>query len=230
MSGITQVGRTPLAAVALVAFTVAERRLTLPDTAVDLVWADERVTVIGPMRNARPTRLAVGSRALLPSLDPLIAATWLRMPLDLLTDQAVDLADIDRCAAAELEERFAGGRVGELVGSGRPGGRLALAASALTQGAQVAQVAERVGLSERQLARSFKRRLGLHPKRFARIARLRRAVQAAKSGAGLAHAAAAAGFADQAHLSREMKTLTGLSPRQALPHVGNVQDLGGVIG
>jgi AraC-like DNA-binding protein len=72
--------------------------------------------------------------------------------------------------------------------------------------------------------RSFHDTIGLHPKRFQRIARLRRAVVAAKAGTSLAAAAVEGGYADQAHFNREIKQLTGASPRRLLPNVGNVQD------
>ena len=230
MSGRSHARKTPLTAVALAAFTVAERRLALPDTALDLVWADGRIVVIGPMSRARPTRLAVGTRALLLSLDPLVGGAWLRTPLELLTDRVVEVADIDRELSARLSQRCAEGRAHELVSraphyAAGPEPRLAAAAARLAAGVRVARAAQEVGLSERQLERRFHSQVGLSPKHFARIVRLRRAVKAAKAGASLATAAHEAGYADQSHFTREVKALTGVPPLEALPHVGNVQDI-----
>lgn len=95
----------------------------------------------------------------------------------------------------------------------------------LSRGMRVAQVSEAVNLGERQFTRWFKTQIGMHPKRFQRVIRLRRAVTAAKRGAPLSAAAASCGYADQAHFGRDVKALTGGAPRLILPNVGNVQDI-----
>jgi AraC-like DNA-binding protein len=51
--------------------------------------------------------------------------------------------------------------------------------------------------------------------RFQRVLR-----QLRREDAGLARAAANAGYADQAHLSRESRRLAGLSPRQLVSWMG----------
>jgi AraC-like DNA-binding protein len=61
-------------------------------------------------------------------------------------------------------------------------------------------------------------------KSFLRIERVWAAHHAIRAGTPLAQAAAELGFADQAHLSREVKALLGVSPR-SLRAVGNLQDL-----
>jgi transcriptional regulator GlxA family with amidase domain len=73
-----------------------------------------------------------------------------------------------------------------------------------------------VGLGERQLERLFDERVGHGPKAFARVVRLRRATAAITFGpiASWARFAIACGYADQAHLVREFRALTGLTPRQ----------------
>jgi AraC-like DNA-binding protein len=63
---------------------------------------------------------------------------------------------------------------------------------------------------------------------FTRIVRFRRAVVAARGGAALAAAAAEAGYADQSHFTREVRSLTGRSPLALLPDtadVASVQDI-----
>ena len=218
-------------ATSLVQFEVAERRLTLPDTSLDLAWVDGRVDVIGPMISARPSRYAIGTRVRLLSIDPATAAAWLGVPLSEVTDRIVDLRDIDAERARRLATLFEVGTVGDLVGSrAHSRSRAGVAAAALARGATVAEVAGAVNLCERQLTRSFQRIIGLHPKRFQRIARLRRAVVAAKAGISLAEAAIEGGYADQAHFTREVKSLTGATPRAILPDVGNVQDVAPRIG
>jgi AraC-like DNA-binding protein len=80
-------------------------------------------------------------------------------------------------------------------------------------------------LSERQLERLLDEHAGLSPKTFARIVRFRRAVVAARGGMPLASAAAASGYADQSHFTRDVRDLTGHAPRALLPNVGSVQDI-----
>jgi AraC-like DNA-binding protein len=83
-------------------------------------------------------------------------------------------------------------------------------------GARVAAVARALDLSERQLERLLLHHVGLGPKRLARIARLRTALAVARRGA-LADAAAAAGYADQAHMAREIRALTGATASALVP-------------
>jgi transcriptional regulator GlxA family with amidase domain len=87
--------------------------------------------------------------------------------------------------------------------------------------AGVADVADRVYVSERQLERRFADRIGYGPKTFQRVARFQRAVgELRRDGAELARAAASAGYADQAHLTRESRRLSGLSPRELVSWIG----------
>ncbi len=78
----------------------------------------------------------------------------------------------------------------------------------------VARLAAALGVGERRLRRSCDDALGYGPKMFQRIARLRRFVAAAAApGRGsLAALALAAGYADQPHLTRECRALTGVTP------------------
>jgi AraC-like DNA-binding protein len=68
-------------------------------------------------------------------------------------------------------------------------------------------------VSERRLRRRFVQAVGYGPATYLRVSRFRRAVALAPSTPGLAALAAAAGYADQAHLSRDCRALTGLTPR-----------------
>jgi methylphosphotriester-DNA--protein-cysteine methyltransferase len=65
--------------------------------------------------------------------------------------------------------------------------------------------------------------VGYGPKTLQRILRLQSVVaqlQSRHQRVGLAAAAARAGYADQSHLTRESRQLTGLSPRQLARWVG----------
>jgi AraC-like DNA-binding protein len=96
---------------------------------------------------------------------------------------------------------------------------------------RVAEIAARVGWSERHLGARFRTETGLSPKEAARVVRFDRARRAlaARVVAGrspdLAGLAAAAGFADQAHLTREWRAFSGLPPTRWLrEEFGFVQD------
>jgi AraC-like DNA-binding protein len=78
------------------------------------------------------------------------------------------------------------------------------------------QAAAEQHVSRRQLERDFERWLGIAPRQLAQVARLQHVVRAARHGATLADAAAGAGFADQAHMGRTVRRLTGLAPRAFL--------------
>jgi methylphosphotriester-DNA--protein-cysteine methyltransferase len=73
-------------------------------------------------------------------------------------------------------------------------------------------LASELGTSERQLERAFREHVGLGPKRYARIVRLRAAREALARGASQLEAALAAGYHDQAHLHRDARALTGTTP------------------
>ena len=69
-----------------------------------------------------------------------------------------------------------------------------------------------LGLSERQLRRRFADAVGYGPKTLARVLRFQRFLELARGGDDLARLAFAAGYADQAHLTRECGRLAGRTP------------------
>jgi len=68
------------------------------------------------------------------------------------------------------------------------------------------------GLSRFELARQFRGCLGTSPHRYATMRRLDRAKSLIAADASLADAAAASGFADQSHMTRQFKQAYGLAP------------------
>ncbi len=70
------------------------------------------------------------------------------------------------------------------------------------------------GLSRFELARQFRKCLGTSPHRYATMRRLERARQLIATDASLADAAAACGFADQSHMTRQFKQAYGVAPGQ----------------
>lgn len=68
------------------------------------------------------------------------------------------------------------------------------------------------GISHRQFIALFRGATGLAPKAFLDVLRFQRALLATAAGKGLADAAAATGYSDQAHLSRDFRAHAGIPP------------------
>jgi AraC-like DNA-binding protein len=77
----------------------------------------------------------------------------------------------------------------------------------------IAELARAAAVSRRQLERHFAHWFGTSPRHLAQVARLQHVSRCAQQGASLADIAAHAGFADQAHMTRVVRQLTGLTPR-----------------
>jgi AraC-like DNA-binding protein len=92
----------------------------------------------------------------------------------------------------------------------------------------VAVLAEETGWSRQHLATRFRREFGLGPKQAARLLRFRHARRLAVRGmdGGWADIAAASGYADQAHLSREFAALAGEPPTAWARRAGARASLG----
>ncbi len=115
----------------------------------------------------------------------------------------------------EDDVRPAGGR-----GSNDLDPRLVLALNALADSdIALPALAVDVGLSPQRLRALARQQLGMPLARWRVWTRLRRAAEALQSGQSLADAAAVAGFADQAHLTRQMREMMGLTPAALLPIV-----------
>lgn len=122
-------------------------------------------------------------------------------------------------AAPELRElseedvRLAGARP-----SGELDPRLLAAMDALADGpVSMPDLAARVDMSPQRLRGLARSQLGMPLTRWRVWGQLRRTVDALRAGRSLAEAAAVSGFADQAHLTRWMREMMGLTPAAVLP-------------
>jgi AraC-like DNA-binding protein len=198
-----------------------QRSRILPDGCMDLVWDGRELIVAGPDTAARwydsPAGRDYAGLRFHGGRGPLA----LGVPAARLRDQYVPLADVwPATDARRLAERAAADPAGALTAwaaaalARQPapdpfGPRvLAMARAAVP----AARMAERLGLSPRQLHRLCLPAFGYGPRLLARILRLGQALDAARSGLPLADVAAACGYADQAHLSREARALAGAPP------------------
>lgn len=211
----------------------------LPDGCMDLIWCDGELLVAGPDTRAHLAVDRAGARYVGLRLGPGMGAAVLGVPAHELRDQRVPLAalwpsaEVRRLAGrleapravagvvsagaqACLLEGVAGERLRTAPPSA-PGIRDIRAVAALLRGGRsVASTAHAVGLSERQLHRRCLAQVGYGPKTLARVLRLQRALDLARSGRPGAWVAVTAGYSDQAHLAREVKGLTGVTLRDLL--------------
>ncbi|MFB6440334.1 helix-turn-helix domain-containing protein [Streptomyces sp. NPDC056411] len=196
----------------------------LPDGCTDLIWSEGRLLVAGPDTGPQDLHgVPPGTRFTGVRFPPGVGPAVFGVPAGELRDRRVPLADLwpagrvrevtERAAAAgtpggvvRVLERTAEVR---LRRAAPPDGRTAEVAAALAAGRPVAEVARTVGLGERQLHRLSLDAFGYGPKTLARVLRLVRALGLARAGVGYAEVAVRAGYADQAHLAREVKALTG---------------------
>jgi AraC-like DNA-binding protein len=140
-------------------------------------------------------------------------ATLFGVDASALRNAAVELADIvGERRAQRLEDPAA---IDSWIRSAIPDPRVT-AAITLLHSRSVFNAAAEIGISTRHLQRIVLSHTGLSPKAFQRILRFQRFLTYAGRGDGLALAAAAAGYADQAHMSREVRRLTHLSPTTLL--------------
>lgn len=109
--------------------------------------------------------------------------------------------------------------------SGGPDPMIVHATAALSSGAAVRQVADRVGLTPSTFNRRFRSAVGLSPKPFARVQRLQRLLRAIDvDRADWASAAADAGYFDQPHLINEFRALTGVTPARYRPRSADARN------
>ncbi len=202
--------------------------LVLPDACSDLIWEPGRgAYVAGPDTGPVHTVMKAGTVVIGVRFRPSAGGPALGVPLSELRDQRVELEDLRRRDARRLpgtlDPDTAATRAlelaGALVADGDPDPAATRAAVLLADPrARAEDIAAEVGLSMRQLRRRCHTTVGYGPKTLQRVLRFRRFVARIDAGLpngqdthDLAALAARAGFADQAHLTRECRALAGLT-------------------
>ncbi|MET8570011.1 helix-turn-helix domain-containing protein [Streptomyces sp. NPDC004783] len=198
----------------------------LPDGCMDLLWHEGRLLVAGPDTRAYLTDGSPGRWAGV-RFSPGTAPALLGVPAHELRDRRVDLSDLWPAAEARrltarvnaapdpvsgLEEAA----LTRAAEAGPPDPLLSRIVAALDAGRPVAATADELGIGSRRLHRRSLAAFGYGPKALARVLRLRRALALARGGTSLAETAARAGYADQAHMTRDVRELTGMSPARLL--------------
>ncbi|HZR48259.1 MAG TPA: DUF6597 domain-containing transcriptional factor [Streptosporangiaceae bacterium] len=197
--------------------------LVLPDACCDLIWEQGKgAFVAGPDTGPAPAGATAGTVTFGVRFRPAAGGPALGLPLSELRDQRVDLAELRpadaRRLAGTLDPKTAMTRLadlaGRLVSDGPPDAAMVYAARLLYDPRVRSEaVAAELELSARQFRRRCHESAGYGPKTLQRILRFRRFVSRIDTGdRDLATIAADAGYADQAHLTRECVELSGLTP------------------
>jgi AraC-like DNA-binding protein len=209
----------------------------IPDGTVSLVLAHKPayslrlLTVIGPCATARWIGVNAGDTFRGIRLLPGASSTLLGIAPEVLGSHSRPLADVHPALAARLEDALAMAQTAPQVfaammrelaplaaraGAGDRILRRAVARLMLAHGnARIGPLARAAGISERQLRRRFHTAVGLTPKQLSRALRVRAACirLVLSPGASLSQIALDAGYADQAHLSREIAAVFGSHAR-----------------
>ncbi len=207
----------------------------VPDGCADIIWSSRGLVVAGPDRVAAFPAIGPGETVVGLRFRTGVAASWLRASLSALTGTVVPLEAFWGAAARELHLRMTEAesvaartailaQVAEqrLPAIAAPPADIAacLAQLRLHRSASsdnpIRLLAQATGTSERTLRRHCHEHFGYGAKTLDRILRLQRFLSVCRSDAQatLSTLALDAGYADQAHLTRETRELTSLSPRE----------------
>jgi AraC-like DNA-binding protein len=192
----------------------------LPDGCLDLIWSDGEVFVAGPDTVAEVSSSAPGCRSFALRFAAGTGAAVVGLPADELTDLQVPLEDLWPAADVRRIAEAADPASALLEAAVRrwqePDRAMVEVTARARAGQPVDAIADACGLSPRQLHRRCRGAFGYGPKTLVRVLRMQRALGLARRGQALASVSVAAGYADQAHLSRDVKALAGVPIRRLL--------------
>jgi AraC-like DNA-binding protein len=182
----------------------------LPDGHADLLfYGSGEVEIVGVADTVALPALAAGTVLRGVRLRPEAVGAALRIPgfalrnLTMAAEDVLGARSARRLGDPDFLDRWVRGI--------EPDGRVD-ATLRLLGAYRVEDVADLLNVSSRHLRRMLLEAVGLGPKAYQQVMRLQRFVTATDGGAPLALAAADAGYADQPHLTREVKRLSGLTP------------------
>lgn len=206
----------------------------LPDGCLDIIWDGSRLFVAGPDTGPVPFAPRPGSTFVGLRFQPGHAPPALGLPASALRDEragleelwgagptaavAERLADAGPQAAPAVLESVVRARIAGAPPADRLiDGLLATLTDPVHQGpGLISTVAAHLGVTERTLHRRCTAAIGYGPKTLDRVLRFRRALHLDHDGAApsLGALAVGAGYADQAHFTRECRRLAGKTPSE----------------
>ncbi|SFB52499.1 transcriptional regulator, AraC family [Amycolatopsis marina] len=194
----------------------------VPDGCADLIVAGDEVFVAGPDTSAWRSTLETGTELLGVRFRPGRAPSVLGTPASDLRDRRIPLDELWGRRGRDVADRLLDTpralpavALNALHRAGGDAGRrrdpwLEVLLARLNAGvSRVGDAVHDLDLGPRQLRRKFTEAVGYGPATYLRVARLQRALAVAPRVAGLSTLATEAGYADQAHLSRDCRDLTG---------------------
>jgi AraC-like DNA-binding protein len=186
----------------------------LPDGHADLIVYESGLTeVVGVYDEVALPVLPAGTRLRGIRFRPAAVAPAFRLPAFSLRNRTVpvdgvlDSRRVRRLGDPEWIDRW--------IRSIEPSPRTAAAVELLAT-RSVDEVAAALGVTGRHLRRLLLADIGLSPKVYQQVVRLQRFVRAVDEGTPLAVAAAGAGYADQPHMTREVRRFAGLTPARLI--------------
>ena len=208
------------------------RLVIVPDARVDILWDGHDLIVAGPDTGPAIAHVPAGAAVIGFQLRPAAASAWLRVSMNELCDRRVALSEFvgarahdmiararDANDASQALAELQGGLARALADAPPPDSRLQGLYARLQRGAgeagcELARFARDMGLSERSMRRHCVEAFGYGPRTLARILRFGRFMDAMRAGRGfaLAELAGELGYADQAHMSREVASFSGWPP------------------
>lgn len=205
-----------------------------PPSRADRLGGPRTSLVIGLHDRLSEAGVVGEQRGVLLRVTPLTAYSLLGLPMHLISNETADLGALLGRGAARLAERLAeagdwprrfaileSALAARMAGGPRPDPAVAWAwrrLAATAGGERVDALAEQLGWSRRHLVRRFREQIGPPPKTVARLFRFERATVLLRdrttAALPLATVAAEAGYADQAHLAREVRAFARCTPRE----------------
>lgn len=206
----------------------------LPDACVDIVFInDAPPVVVGPWTDPFLVRFPAGTTIIGARLHPGRAPGILGIPAAELLNESVPLHDVWSARSARFRLAFdvqtvisrstlAVPLVRASASATPPDGAIVASIQWLARhpSASVERLSRWIGISHRQLQRRFSAAVGYGPKMFQSVFRFQRLLNCASRRLGpasLADLAAVAGYADQAHMTREVQRFAGCTPRVVIP-------------
>lgn len=205
---------------------VGGTRRLIPDGCLDLLWIDDgSLWLCGPETRAWSFTLPARTEAVGVRFRPGVAAAVLDLDASELLDTRVRL-DHDGLANRVGEAAGAGARVRVLEEHvrARPAEADPVARHVAERLGPVHELADELDVSTRHLHRRCTLAFGYGAATLARILRLQRFIAQVRqdgTAAGLATLAITAGYADQSHLSRDVRRIAEMTPTEL---VRSVQD------
>jgi len=211
----------------------------VPDGCVDIVWNGTTLSVAGPDTQPILACIPRGTIVVGARFHPGAASAWLGQPLNEIVNVRVPLAEFWRDDATRFLDQAATGRNAQQVAEDLGAllvGRLATAGLANPQIAFLRQaagdncvpagishhrLAAHIGLSERTLRRRCLDAFGYGFKTLDRVLRFQRffSLASRRENHNLAYIAACAGYADHAHMTREVRRMSSVTASEFIAQI-----------